>query len=375
MRILYGIVGEGMGHATRSRVVLEHLLAGGHDIHVVVSGKAHRFLVDRFADRERIRFDEIHGLQLRFEGNALDKSETFLANLETLPAGLLKNIDVYRKVAEAAFDPELVISDFESWAFLYGLNHRLPVISIDNMQVLNRCEHDPDVLEGEKTSFRLARWIVKAKMPGAYHYLVSSFFFPPVRKKRTTLVPPILRPEILAARREPGDHVLVYQSVAASAQALLPLLQGRPERFVVYGAGKEGAEGNVTYKGFSETGFVDGLRTARAVIAGGGYSLMGEAVHLKVPMLSVPLEGQFEQTLNARYLAKLGYGAWSETLDAEVLDGFFGRVDDCAQALQAYPSPGNEILFGCVDELVRDVALDEPRPARLEAPAMGKWEG
>ena len=29
MRILYGVVGEGMGHATRSRVVIEHLLARG----------------------------------------------------------------------------------------------------------------------------------------------------------------------------------------------------------------------------------------------------------------------------------------------------------------------------------------------------------
>lgn len=40
MRILYGVVGEGMGHATRSRVVIEHLLAAGHRLHVVVSGRA-----------------------------------------------------------------------------------------------------------------------------------------------------------------------------------------------------------------------------------------------------------------------------------------------------------------------------------------------
>ena len=39
----------------------------------------------------------------------------------------------------------------------------------------------------------------------------------------------------------------------------------------------------------SETGFVDALRTARAVIATGGFSLMSEAVHLRVPMLAVPL--------------------------------------------------------------------------------------
>ena len=35
MRILYGVVGEGMGHATRSAVVLSHLIARGHELRVV----------------------------------------------------------------------------------------------------------------------------------------------------------------------------------------------------------------------------------------------------------------------------------------------------------------------------------------------------
>ena len=32
MKILYGVVGEGMGHAMRSRVVLEHLVGQGHEM-------------------------------------------------------------------------------------------------------------------------------------------------------------------------------------------------------------------------------------------------------------------------------------------------------------------------------------------------------
>jgi uncharacterized protein (TIGR00661 family) len=39
MRILYGVVGEGMGHAIRSRVVLDELVQR-HDVQVVVSGRA-----------------------------------------------------------------------------------------------------------------------------------------------------------------------------------------------------------------------------------------------------------------------------------------------------------------------------------------------
>jgi len=40
MRILYGVVGEGMGHAMRSRVVLDELVKR-HHVQVVLSGRAY----------------------------------------------------------------------------------------------------------------------------------------------------------------------------------------------------------------------------------------------------------------------------------------------------------------------------------------------
>ncbi|MFC1611801.1 glycosyltransferase family protein, partial [Myxococcota bacterium] len=131
MRVLYGVVGEGMGHATRSRVILEHLVDSGHEVRVVVSGRAHTFLRGVFDDRREITFEEIYGLHLIYDDNELDRSESLFSNLEQAPDGILKNVNVYRKVAEEGFSPEIVISDFESWAYLYGINHRLPVISID----------------------------------------------------------------------------------------------------------------------------------------------------------------------------------------------------------------------------------------------------
>ena len=50
MRILYGVVGEGMGHATRSKVTCEHLVSKGHEVKIVVSGRAHGFLAKSFRD-------------------------------------------------------------------------------------------------------------------------------------------------------------------------------------------------------------------------------------------------------------------------------------------------------------------------------------
>lgn len=346
MRILYGVTGEGMGHATRSRVILEHLLLRNHEIVVAVSGRAHKFLAERFRDRPGIRFHEIHGLHLKYDGNRLDVDASIWSNLRAGIQGLAKNVEAYFNFD---FEPTVVISDFESWAYLFGVNHFLPVISIDNMQIIDRCEHDPAFTDSE--SFRLAKTAVQIKLPGAHHYLITTFFHPPVRKERTTLIPPILRPEILAAQREPGAHVLVYQT-ATSNQSLIPLLQSLPWEFRVYGLGREGVEGNVKLRAFSEAGFIEDLRTARAVLAGGGFSLMSEAVHLRVPMFSVPLEQHFEQTLNALYLHQLGYGVCARRFEAEAIGDFLRT----APAVTDYKPCDNAETFARVDELLAGIA-------------------
>lgn len=372
MRVLYGVVGEGLGHATRSRVVIEHLAAAGHDVRVVVSNRAHAFLAERLKGIANVRVHEIQGFSLSFRDAVLDLKETVLENIELMPRKLRKNLEVYSGIIEEGWHPQIVFSDYESWAFFYALNHRVPFVSIDNMQVLHRTHIDEDIARTGGADFTIARTAVRVKLPGAYHYLVTSFFYPEVRKPRTSLVPPILRPEILAAEREPGEHVLVYQTASAN-QELLPKLRGLPGHFVLYGLNKEGTDGNVTLRKFSEQGFVDDLRTAQGCIATGGFSLMSEAVHLRVPMLAVPLEGQFEQELNSRYLAKLGFGTWTPELDRDVIDRFLGRVDDHAQALQAYEPVDNSMTLACVDELVRCVDLDEPRPVRLQSPTRGAY--
>ena len=373
MRVLYGIVGEGMGHATRSRVVIEHLLASGHELRVVVSGRAHKFLTEKLKGRAGVTIEEIVGLNLSFEGNELDVADSLITNIEKIPDALQKNVDVYKSVV-GSFDAQVAISDFESFTYFFARVNGIPVVSIDNMQIINRCRHDRFVSDDKSFAFRVAKLAVKAKLPGAYHYLVSSFFFPQVRKPRTTLVPPILRPEVLAAKREPGDHVLVYQTATTNAD-LIPILQKLPGRFRLYGMGKSGEEGNVTLCAFSESGFIDDLRTARAVIAGGGYSLMGEAVHLRVPMLSVPIRGQYEQELNARYLQRLGYGRFVEELSADAVASFLAETDAMTRALGTYQSSDNRMLFACLEELVHDVDLGEPPPHKLNSKSMGTWDG
>ena len=88
---------------------------------------------------------------------------------------------------------------------------------------------------------------------------------------------------------------------------------------------------------------------------------MGEAVFLGKPMLAVPLEGQFEQMLNARYLAREGYGAWTaDFTDVDALPKFLERTGEYAKALSAYAQVDNSELLAAVDSFLH-VAATTPR--------------
>ncbi len=356
MRILYGVTGEGMGHAMRSRVVLDEL-AKRHEIQVVVSGRAADYLAQRAS--EVLSVQRIWGYTLAYEENELKKWRTVVQNLRGALTGLPKNVRAYLDVAER-FEPEVVITDFETWSYLFGLRHELPIISVDNMQIINRCVHAPELLAGCENDYRLTNAVVKAKIPGAFHYHITTFFYPPTRKPDTSLHPPILRPEILAARAEPGQHLLVYQT-STSNRALPEILRRCGRECRVYGLRRDLAsevvDGNLRYRPFSEAGFIDDLRTAAGVVASAGFTLMGEAVYLRRPMLAVPLTGQFEQVLNARYLQRLGFGLAAEAITPACLGQFIEALPDLERNLGLYRQDGNRDLLESLERTLAAAIL------------------
>jgi uncharacterized protein (TIGR00661 family) len=367
MRILYGVAGEGMGHATRSRVVIEHL-SREHQVQVVVSGRAHDYL--KALEHDRLRVNRIWGLSIVYRDNEVQQLRTILSNVRSgLGGGLPRNLKTYFDLT-MQFHPDVVVSDFETWSSLYGRLHRLPVVSLDNNQIVNRCAFPPEVLAGKETEYLTAKAIVKAKLPGCFHYLITSFFRPQITHPRTSLHPPVLRPEIRAARAEPGQHLLVYQT-STSNTALPEILAGTGRECRIYGLrrdlGAEVREGRLRYRPFGEAAFIEDLRTARAVISGGSFTLMSEAIHLGRPMLSVPVKKQFEQILNGRYLEQLGFGLTAEEVTAAKVGELLERADEFERNLAAAPHPGHEETLASL-EAVLARALDRGGPPDQAAP-------
>ena len=360
MRVLYGVNGEGMGHATRSRVVIDDLLER-HEVRVMASQAAYRYLSERLPEVE-----EIFGPSFAMQDGEIQRWATVVQNLRNAGRDVPETV---RNWTEAIHEwrPDVVVTDFEPLVALYARTHRVPMIAVDNINMLDRCRHDAEIVGAERQDFLLAREVTRSMVPGAIEYLVLSFFDAPVRRGGTVLVPPIVRPEIVAASPERGEHLVVY---SGGEPSLIEALRASGVPCRVYGMrggpSEDTRDGNLEYRPRSNEGFVEDLRTARGVVTGGGFSLLSEAVYLGKPVLAMPLHGQFEQLMNARYLEREGYGVCAPRVTAELLEGFLGRLEEFERALAAYEQEGNDLTLRTIEERATAAAKADRAELRRE---------
>jgi uncharacterized protein (TIGR00661 family) len=340
--ILYGVNGEGSGHSTRAKEVISHLQREGHRVRVVSFDRGLRNLSESFD------VTEIFGFRFAYVNNRLRYRRTLAKNLITAPRAARSLARLMRQMDD--WKVELVITDFEPLSCHAGRRKHLPVISIDNQHCLT------NVVVSLPSHFRrdaaAAKLVTRLMTPHAHAYLVTSFFQAPTRRKNTFLCPPILRSEVLATKPASGEHVLVY--VTSPAPDLVKLLKQVRAKFVAYGFGAEGQDGNILFKKPSMEGFLSDLAGCKAIIANAGFSLVSEALHLGKPYLAVPVKNQFEQIFNAYYLDQTGYGAWWKELNKERVESFLFNLPHYVETLASYPRQGNTALFAKLDELIAE---------------------
>jgi uncharacterized protein (TIGR00661 family) len=192
-------------------------------------------------------------------------------------------------------------------------------------------------------------------VPRCHHYFITSFFDAKIEKKNTSIVPPIIRKEIQETKTIRGNHIIMYQTSSTLKTVRETLHQFPDEQFLVYGMNKEEQDKNITFKPFSEAGFIQDLANAKAVIANGGFSFISEAVYLKKPVYSFPINKQFEQWMNAAYIDKLGYGKHCNSLNAVDLKSFLKDLSLYTKELANYKQSGNTILFNSLALFMKSI--------------------
>jgi uncharacterized protein (TIGR00661 family) len=311
-RILYGVQGEGRGHAARSLQIIQWLVSKGYRVKVLSGGDAMQVL-----GGHGLELEEIPMIRYRFNrAGALDPWRTISCNaVRTL--GLLFGMGRrHARVASLAstFRPDLIISDFEPYLSRLARRLRVPLLAIDHQHFLTESRLPPVRGWQRAIMLRLCQFGINVWAGRPDAIITSSFYhFPKKRNSRAVFVGPFIPHRLKGLPRESDDSVTVYLKQAGYLPSLLSTMALRPDRrFVVFSDWRacppEGLPPNVMTAPISREGFLTQLAKSAALITTAGNQVIGEAVFLHKPVLAFPEPDVLEQELNALALNRSGFG-------------------------------------------------------------------
>ncbi|MBC8495809.1 hypothetical protein H8D36_06655 [archaeon] len=348
-RIIYGVAGEGRGHSSRSKIVIEYLQSKGHEVKIFGYNKSYTYLSKFFDD-----VNKIDGPELVYSGSSVVVSETFKKNFKKFSKDGLKNLGIVIRSIKS-FKPHFAISDFETFVPRACRLNKIPLYALDHQGFIGST--DLEYLYDWRDVYLHSYLVVRNMCMPVDMYYNTSFFFPKIRKKSKSkfkMFGPILRNEVLEKNPSNGDHILVYVTTS-KARKILSLIKQLPFKFVAYGFKNQKSTKQITFKKPSTETFLNDLASCNAVITGGGYTLFSEALFFGKPIYSVPIKSQFEQMVNGFYLEKQGYGLYDLDPTLARLTQFFEGTPYFKRNIERDSSKfnGNKAVFRELDKLVK----------------------
>ncbi|MBN8431072.1 hypothetical protein JF535_09445 [Microbulbifer salipaludis] len=342
MKILYGVQGTGNGHLSRARAMAEAFQQFPElDVQWLFSGRAPEsfFAMEAFGDywwRE--------GLTFAHKAGKIDQIATLrqlnlprlLSDTRTLPVG----------------DFDLVISDFEPVTAWAAKRHKRPSLGLGHQYAFDFNIPTPPFGWA-------ARAIMKVFAPVQVGLGMHWHHFD------QPILPPIAQTHGVAeeAANDQRDFVLVYLPFEHHAALLQQLAQVK-QRFIVYGLPVDLPKADhITLRAPSVDGFRRDLAAAKAVICNSGFELIAETLTVGKPILTRPLQGQFEQEANALALEELRLARVVKNFDAITISRW----------LEEHPR-GVRILWPDVAKAIAGWIADGRRDSPQQL-AQSLWEG
>jgi uncharacterized protein (TIGR00661 family) len=338
--IVYSMSGEGRGHATRARAVVE-AMRGRHQLTLFASDCAYEMLSALYEDTE-VSVLSVPGLRFAYNGPGRVNLLGTVALATQLRFRMKRHVTAALRELDR-IKPDLVIADFEPILPRAARVAGVPFVSFDHQHYLVVSDLS-DLPFWLRQQANLAAPFVRSLYNWQRATIVSSFYAPPLKRayRDTTWVGTLMRPEVLRAQPEPGDHLLAYIRRHA-AESTLGALAASGREVRVYGLGAQPSQGALRFLPIDERAFLSDLATCTAVVTTAGNQLVGEAMYLGKPLLVMPEKLNFEQAVNAHFLEQSGAG-WAERteLTPERLAAFIDAVPMLRQRIRRESACGNQ---------------------------------
>ncbi|QDU68377.1 glycosyltransferase family protein [Engelhardtia mirabilis] len=346
--IFYSMAGEGRGHATRVRTVVEHLRER-HRLILLAPGDAYDLLEPAYrgSDVEVVRIPCLRFVydsrQRVSVGGSVVGALRYVGGLRRLVAELGARMRRERA--------DLLLTDFDPGAPRAAEAVGVPYLALDHQSFM--WASDLSFLPtGLRAQARLMVPGLRAMYRRQTHTISSSFFQPDPKPglRDVTFVGTMLRDGLLEARPSLGEHLVAYCRRTMPTN-VLEALRASPVEVRVYGLGERLSDGPLRFRPISEEGFIEDLATCRAVVASAGNQLLGEVLFLGKPVLALPEARQSEQLINCHFLERMGGGEWvaPQLLSGARLGVFLDRAPGLAGRIDRDFARGNERAVAAIE--------------------------
>jgi len=331
MQYLFVVQGEGRGHFTQTLSLKAMLERNGHSVQAVMVGcSAKRTLPDFFTqkiDTEIIRFQSPNFLPTP-KGKGSPLLISILYNLFLLPVYIQSLFTIRKTIRDK--QPDVVVNFYELLCGVtYGVfNPDPPMINVAHQYFFLTPKFN--YTGNNRIQFRLLNgysrftaWNSTKILALSFRQLENTHF------GKITIVPPLLRKEVLQSTAHNGDYIHGYLLNSGYSSELTEWSKSNPDQELHFFWDKKNAKESekltpaLMMHRLSDTLFLEYMAGCKAYATTGGFESVCEAMYLQKPVLMVATH--IEQECNVLDAQQSNAGVSANEFDLSLLLEFIPK--------------------------------------------------
>lgn len=306
MKVMFIVQGEGRGHMTQALALEQILSNAGHTVSATVIGTSNRREIPAFFKQKTSA--ELHPVKSpNFYYDKKSKSinvwKSLLFNLVRIPVFIRQLNKINR--AKKAHQPDVIVNFYDvmgGWYFLL-FRPKAKRISIAHQYLAEHPEFP--FAKGYSTQKWAYRINNKITSFNTHKKLALSFRKLKSTNNKLSIVPPLLRSEVLKLSPENEDYILAYVVNKGYSDEIIKWhSRNKKIKLHCFWDNKEfpdewSPNPNLTFHHINDQKFLKLMSGCIGYASTAGFESICEAMYLDKPVLMVPVKGQYEQACNA----------------------------------------------------------------------------
>lgn len=306
MKVMFIVQGEGRGHMTQALALEQILSKAGHTVGVSVIGTSNRREIpDFFKQKTSAELYPVKSPNFYYDkkSKSINVWKSLLFNFVRIPIYIaqLQKINRVKNIHQ----PEVIVNFYDvmgGWYFLL-FRPKTKRISIAHQYLAEHPEFP--FAKGYSTQKWAYRINNKVTSFNTHKRLALSFRKLKSTSDKLSIVPPLLRGEVLKLTPKKGDYILAYVVNKGYSDEIIKWhSRNKKIKLHCFWDNKEypdewSPNPNLTFHHINDQKFLKLMSGCLGYASTAGFESICEAMYLDKPVLMVPVKGQYEQACNA----------------------------------------------------------------------------